>query len=222
MTIKISELFGDSEVENLQEAVKDKLGEKYVIAEEENHIPKSKFESIRQENKDIKEQLEERDGQLEDLKEQVKGNEELEETIQELQNKNDQLKEDYEQKVQQTKLEMAIENRLIKEKARNPKAVKALLNKEVINLDDDGNLVGLDEQLEKLKENEDYLFGKTGLEGDEHKDGDGPVDDDIKNNPWETGKVNLSKQGEILRENPGKAKKLIEKAGLDPGDYGLD
>lgn len=220
MTIKISELFGDSEVENLQEAVKDRLGDKYVIVEEENHIPKSKFESIRQENKEIKEQLEERDGQLKELKKQAKGNEGLEATIQELQDKNEKLTEEYEQKVQQTKLDMAIENRLIKEKARNPKAVKALLNKDVISLDGD-DLVGLDEQLEKIKKEEDYLFGETGLEGDDHDEGDGHVDDDIKNNPWEPGKVNLSKQAEILQDNPGKAKKLIEKAGGNPGDYGL-
>lgn len=221
MTIKISELFGDSEVENLQEAVKNQLGNKYVIVEEESHIPKSKFESIRQENKEIKEQLEERDGQLEELKKQAKGNEELEETIENLQNQNDQLKEEYEQKVEQTKLDMAIENKLIKEKARNPKAVKALLNKEAISLDEKGKLIGFDEQLEKIKKEEDYLFGKTGLEGNDPEDGGGPVDDDIKNNPWEPGKVSLSKQAEILENNPGKAKKLIEKAGLDPSDYGL-
>lgn len=222
MTIKISELFGDSEVENLQEAVKDRLGEKYVIVEEEDHIPKSRFETIRQENKEIKDQLEERDGQLENLKKQAKGNEELEQTIKELQEENEQKIEEYENKLKQTKLDMAIENKLIKEKARNPKAVKALLNEDAISLDDDGELVGLSEQLEKLKKEEDYMFGETGLEGEDHETGDGNVDDDIKNNPWETGKVNLTKQAELLKESPGKAKKLIKKAGLNPSDYGLN
>ena len=221
MTIKIGELFGDGEVKNLQEAVEDRLGERYVIVEEENYIPKSKFETIRQEKKEVESQLNERDSQLETLKKQVKGNEELEQTIEGLQEQNKQLKEEYEEKVQQTKLDMAIENKLIKEKARNPKAVKALLNREAINLDENGEIIGLSEQLEKIKKEEDYLFGETGLKGDDVETGDGKVDNDIKNNPWEPGKVNLTKQAELLQDNPGKAKKLIEKAGGNPSDYGL-
>lgn len=220
MTVKIGELFGDSEVENLEEAVSDRLGDKYVIVEEEDHIPKSKFETVRQEKKEIQEQLEERDGQLEDLKKQARGNEELEETIQELQDKNEKLTEEYEKKVQQTKLDMAIESRLIKEKARNPKAVKALLNKDAISLDDNGNVIGLDEQLEKIKEDEDYLFGETGLKGKEAKK-DGQTTTATEDNPWKTGQTNLTKQGEIINEDPEKAKKMIKEAGLDPSDYGL-
>lgn len=37
-----------------------------------------------------------------------------------------------------------------------------------------------------------------------------------QNNPWETGKENLTEQGRIQRENPELAKSLITAAGLDP------
>ena len=215
MTIEISELFGDEEI---RDAVTDRLGDKYIIVEEESHIPKSKFETIRKERKDIKEQLEERDNQLETLKKKAKDHDDLKQTVEEMQEQNEQLKEEYENKMKNTKLDMAIENRLIKEKARNPKAVKALLNKEAISLDDNDNLIGLDEQLGNLKESDDYLFGETGIKGKEPRK-DGKTEPVTDENPWKAGEVNLSKQAEIIEENPEKAKKLIKKAGKDPSIY---
>lgn len=220
MSASIDQLFGEDEVENLKSAVKDRLGEKYIIVQEENHIPKQKFEEVRQSKKDLEEQLEERDDQLEELKSKAEGHDELENKIDELQDKNEELKEQYEQKVKQTKLDMAIENELIKEKARNPDAVKALLNKDAISLDEDGNVVGLSEQLDNLKEEEDYLFGETGLKG-EGPNGDGQTTVANEDNPFSDDEFNLTEQGKLIREDPDKARKLIKKAGKDPANYDL-
>jgi hypothetical protein len=52
----------------------------------------------------------------------------------------------------------ALENALSGAKARNIKAVKALLETENIKLNKDGSLTGLTEQLDKLKVENDYLF----------------------------------------------------------------
>ena len=56
-----------------------------------------------------------------------------------------------------TKLSNALEMALITGKAKNTKAVKALLDTESIKLDGD-KLLGLDEQLTKLKTDNAYLF----------------------------------------------------------------
>lgn len=55
------------------------------------------------------------------------------------------------------KLEHALETALLAGKAKNTKAVKALLEIDKIKLDGD-KLLGLDDQLEKLKKDNDYLF----------------------------------------------------------------
>src|SRR5690606_24948682 len=70
---------------------------------------------------------------------------------------NKQIQQEYEQKMQKQAFDFALERALVSAKARNPKAVKALLDTEAIKLDGD-KLLGLEEQLEKLKESDPYLF----------------------------------------------------------------
>lgn len=53
----------------------------------------------------------------------------------------------------------ALESALATAKAKNPKAVQALLNRETLKFNDaDGSIVGLSEQLETIKKDNDYLF----------------------------------------------------------------
>lgn len=63
----------------------------------------------------------------------------------------------YNTDISKLKLETALDMALVGNKARNSKAVKALLNLDEIKLDGD-KLIGLDSQLEKLKTESDYLF----------------------------------------------------------------
>ena len=52
----------------------------------------------------------------------------------------------------------ALENALSGAKAKNVKAVRALLETDKLKLNKDGSLTGLTEQLDKLKSENDYLF----------------------------------------------------------------
>ena len=73
--------------------------------------------------------------------------------------KAEQAQAEAEQKVQAIKFEHALKDALAAAKARNPKAVKALLEMDKIKFSEDGNsLEGLDEQLETIKQENDYLF----------------------------------------------------------------
>src|SRR5690625_3837499 len=115
----------------------------------------NELESLKAQNEDLNKQLTERDKQLEELKKvDAEG---LQAKIDELQQVNEQTKTEYEQKLQQQAFEHRLENSLKDAGVRNVKAVKALLDTETIKLDGD-KLLGLDDQLESLKESDDYLF----------------------------------------------------------------
>ncbi len=65
----------------------------------------------------------------------------------------------YNTELSAAKINYALEARLAKEGAVNSKAVKALLDISKISLDGD-NLIGIDEQLKALKENEKWAFAQ--------------------------------------------------------------
>lgn len=150
----LKELLG----EDLYKQVAEKAGEnKIAIVSDGNWFPKDKFNGVNDDLKDLKKQLKDRDTQLEDLKAKATGNEDLQKTIQDLQADNDKIKSEYEAQIQQKTFDFTMQNALKGAKARNPKAVQALLDKESIKLDGE-NLLGLDDQLKNLKESDPYLF----------------------------------------------------------------
>ncbi|MBA3572544.1 MAG: phage scaffolding protein [Pyrinomonadaceae bacterium] len=59
------------------------------------------------------------------------------------------------------RFEHSLENALKDAKARNVRAVTALLSKDALKLNEDGSILGLKEQLETLKKESDYLFEGT-------------------------------------------------------------
>ena len=114
-----------------------------------------KVEGLESQIEDYKNQIEERDNQLEELKKiDAEG---LQAKIDELQQQNEATKTEYEEKLQKQAFEHKLESALAQAKAKNVKAVKALLDLDTIKLDGD-ELLGLEEQLNNLKENESYLF----------------------------------------------------------------
>ena len=70
----------------------------------------------------------------------------------------DKIRSDGEKQVSDLKFGHAVNGALLKARAKNPKAVRALLIEENLKLNDDGSLLGLDEQLTKIKTDNDYLF----------------------------------------------------------------
>ncbi len=120
-------------------------------------VPQSKLKEKEDELSGLKTQLSERDEQLKELAKITKDNKDLSTKIEELQETNKNAKVEYEKKLASLRLDNGIELALTHAGAINNKAAKALLDLEKIKFEND-KLIGLDEQLKTLKENETYLF----------------------------------------------------------------
>lgn len=95
--------------------------------------------------------------QLEDLKKSAKDSKDLQKQIADLQDANKQKDEEYKTQLVETQKSNAIELALRDAGARNSKAVSALLDKDTL-VYKDGKLVGLDDQLSAIKQDNDFLF----------------------------------------------------------------
>ena len=123
-----------------------------------NFIPKSRFNEVNEENKTLKQSVADRDKQLDDLKKSAGDNADLQQQITDLQKANADQKKAHEEELSRVRLENAVELALSDAKAKNIKAVKAMLDMENVKLGEDGNLSGLAEQVEALKKSDGYMF----------------------------------------------------------------
>jgi len=173
-------------------------------------IPKDKYNEVAEAKKKLESDIAERDKQLEDLKKAAGSNEELKAQIEQLQAENQKAAEEWQAKMSQMQLDFAIEKALAAAKAKNAKAVKALLDLEKVKLDGE-QLLGLDDQLKTLKETDPYLFGDSGkVGGGTNPPGAG----NPEVNPWKPETFNLTLQGKILMEDPAKATRMKPEAGV--------
>lgn len=95
--------------------------------------------------------------ELDTLKESAKGNEALTAQLADLQAKFDESKTNSENTIADLKKQSAIELALTQAGARNITAVKALLDADKLTISENG-VEGLNEQLEAVKADNDYLF----------------------------------------------------------------
>jgi hypothetical protein len=173
-------------------------------------IPKDKYNEVAEAKKKLEADIQERSNQLEQLKNAAGNSEELKAQIEQLQAENQKAAEEWQAKMAQMQLNFAIEKALTTAKAKNAKAVKALLDLEKVKLDGE-QLFGLDDQLKTLKETDPYLFGESGKVGSGTNPpgaGTGEV------NPWKKDSWNLTQQGKILMDDPAKATRMKAEAGV--------
>ena len=173
-------------------------------------IPKDKYNEVAEAKKKLEADLAARDTQLEELKKAAGTSEELKKQIEQLQAENKKAAEAWQAKMAKMQLDFALERALTTAKAKNPKAVKALLDLEKVKLDGE-QLLGLDDQLKALKESDPYLFGESSKVGS----GTNPPGAGTgEANPWKKDNWNLTMQGKILKEDPAKATRMKAEAGV--------
>lgn len=118
----------------------------------------TEIKNLQTEVEGLKTQVGDRDKQLETLKASAGDNADLKKQIEDLQTENATVKATHESELNQLKIDFAVEKALTGAKAKNIKAVKALLELGEAKLDKDGNVKGLDEQIEKLRSGDDTKF----------------------------------------------------------------
>ena len=126
--------------------------------ENEKGTASTEIKNLQTEVEGLKTQVGDRDKQLETLKTSAGDNAELKKQIEDLQTENATAKANHESELNQLKINFAVEKALTGAKAKNIKAVKALLELEDAKLDKDGNVKGLAEQIEKLTTGDDTKF----------------------------------------------------------------
>lgn len=180
-----------------------------IMAENGADIEKHKNETIKAQTDltDIQSQLSTANTTIAELKKANKDNDELQNAIKTHEATIEQLKTTASTK----EFDMALELELVKSKARNTKALKAVLDLDKIKRKEDGTFEGLEDQLKEKLEKETYLFEI----GDNQtifrpKGGEGGAGV----NPFAKETYNLTKQGKLFKENPVQAKELAIAAGL--------
>lgn len=131
----------------------DKIAKDY-----ENYVPKAEYDQQATALKQAKEEQKRIAKELDTLKKNNANNEELTKQIEQMKADADKRQKDYDATIKQMKLDAAVDKSLLTAKAKNTKAVKALLDLVNADVDDDGNVKGLDDQLKKLKKSDAYLF----------------------------------------------------------------
>lgn len=147
---KLKALFGTEALtwEQLEEKLKDNKEVKLANLAAGSHVDKRKYDD--------------KVGELEKANETIKG---LQTTVAKFDGVDvEKLKKDasdwenkYNTDLAAVKLDNALNMKLVESKVKNPKLVKAALDMTVIKMDGE-NLLGLTEQLDKLKESDAYLF----------------------------------------------------------------
>jgi len=204
------------QVENACKAHDEALKEALKVALE-NHVPKAKFDEVVTENGQLTASIAERDNQLKNLKDSTGDAEALRKQLTDAIAKNETDNKAAAAELAAYKKDNTLNLALTKAGAKNPTAVKALLNVDKIGVDGE-NLIGFNEQLEALKTSDAYLFNEGGgLSGREPAAGSGGANpNDPKENPFKKETFNLTKQGEIYKKDPELAKRLAAAAGVSP------
>lgn len=123
------------------------------------YIPKTRFDEVNEAKKNAEALVKERDKQLEDVKKSTGDNEELKNQITQLQAENKASKEKYEADIKKMQIDNAVASALKDAGAKNVTALTALLkDMDKAELDDNGSVKGLAEQIQALQKSDSYLF----------------------------------------------------------------
>jgi len=118
---------------------------------------KGKISTIETELKSAKDQLTEANSTIEGFKKLDV--ESIQKAADEWKTKAETIQTEAQKQVAQLKFDHALDGALTGAKAKNAKAVKALLDLENLKLNEtDGSVIGLEDQLNKIKEANDFLF----------------------------------------------------------------
>ncbi len=147
--------------ELLKLGLDEETAEKVAAASTEelkNFVPKSRFDEVNTAKKAAEDAVKDRDKQIETLRTSAGTVDDLKNQIAALQADNKAKDDQHAKEMKQLQVDNAVNSALTAAKAKNLKAVKALLNLTDAELADDGTVKGLADQIKALTEAEDSKF----------------------------------------------------------------
>lgn len=121
---------------------------------------KANNEQLQTQVDELQTQVGDRDKQLKKLEKAAGDNVELQKEIADLREKNEKQANEWQTKISEQSKNFSISNALRDAGAKNVKAVTALLDMDKVSVDDNGNLIGLSDQVKALQETDAYLFAQ--------------------------------------------------------------
>ncbi len=138
--------------------ISDELAEKVLTLHTnsvKDFIPKARFDEVNTAKNELKTQVDGLNKQITELGKLAPENETLKAKVKEITEAQEKIASDYKQKIQDVRSEAVI----AASKAKNSKAVRAVIDWEKVTWDDDGNPKGLSEQIEEFKKGDNaFLF----------------------------------------------------------------
>ena len=116
--------------------------------------------------------------------------------------------EDKDNQIKKIRYDSKLEVELNKANARSIKALRAMLEMDKIVLNEEGNIEGLIEQIDALKESDGYLFNDEATTPKGLGGGKATPRNKITKNPFSKEHFNITKQCELIKENPVLAEQL--------------
>lgn len=161
---------------------------------------KANLETAQKDNEGLKEQISKANTELESLKKSTDDADALRTQIENLQNQIKADGEKHDAEIKQIKIDSAIDNALVAANAKNAKAVKPFLDLTKVELNEDGTVKGIDEQIKALAKADDtkFLFASTKMKG--ASVGESGDDEDIDG--VDTSKMTYSEMIAYLEANP--------------------
>lgn len=184
-----------------------------IMTENGNDINKAKadLEEVKGQLKTSQEQVETLTKELKTAKEKAGDNEELKTQLENAIKKQKEDSEAYNKQLKDIKLTNAIKL-AVAGKVYDENMAAGLFDKSQLVLTDDGEVIGLNEQLEKIKQDKAFLF-KTGEVKKIYNPEGGELSPGV--NPFSKEHYNLTEQGKLIKNNPAQAKELALAAGIN-------
>ena len=152
-------------------------------------VPRSRLNDKNAEIDELKAEITNRDEQIAKLQASVKDDSELQKELDELKDKN----AEWQTKYKESQLNNAVKLAVAKD-ANDADDILAFINKDELELQDDGNVKGLDKAIESLKESKPYLFAESKPSGrtpDDGKNVNGGITQEEFNNMSVAERTNL-------------------------------
>ncbi len=142
--------------EELYRRVKEKLGDKKIIIDDENYIPRSRLNQVIHQKNTFMKNIENLNNQLKEMQEDIKDRDQL---IKRLENSKNKITQEN-LRIKDICLTNAIKLEALKMNAKNIHVIGTLVDKKRLEILENGTVKGLEEQLKELKESQEGLFGR--------------------------------------------------------------